>query len=110
MPVPSRLTLSLIVASLAALSITARAETEWQKAHPRRAEVNGRLANQDRRIHKEVKDGDMTHAEARNLHTQDRAIRREERTMAGQNGGHITKAEQKALNQQETTVSKEIGK
>ena len=30
--------------------------------------------------------------------------------MAGQDGGHITKTEQKALNQQENKVSKEIGK
>ena len=30
--------------------------------------------------------------------------------MASQNGGHITKAEQKVLNQQENKVSKEIGK
>lgn len=28
--------------------------------------------------------------------------------MASQNGGHITKAEQKALNQEENKVSKEI--
>lgn len=30
--------------------------------------------------------------------------------MASQNGGHITKTEQKTLNQQENGVSKEIGK
>ena len=30
--------------------------------------------------------------------------------MASQNGGHITKREQKTLNQQENAVSKQIGK
>jgi hypothetical protein len=30
--------------------------------------------------------------------------------MASQNGGHITKSEQKVLNQQENQVSKQIGK
>lgn len=30
--------------------------------------------------------------------------------MASQNGGHITKQEQKPLNQQENQVSKQIGK
>jgi hypothetical protein len=30
--------------------------------------------------------------------------------MASQNGGHITKLEQKTLNQQENAVSRQIGK
>jgi hypothetical protein len=89
---------------------TASAETQWQKDHPRRAEVNGRLANQNQRINKEVKEGEITKAQAANLHAQDHQIRQEERAMARQNGGHITKAEQHALNQQENGVSKEIGK
>jgi hypothetical protein len=36
-------------------------------------------------------------------------IRREERLMAAQNGGHITKAEQRVLNRQENAVSRKIG-
>jgi hypothetical protein len=39
-----------------------------------------------------------------------RQIRQEERLMASQDGGHITKAEQKVLNQQENKVSQQIGK
>jgi hypothetical protein len=88
----------------------ALAQTQWQKDHPRRAEVNKRLANQDRRIHKEVKEGEMTKGQAAALHKDDRQIRKEERAMASQNGGHITKREQKTLNQQENAVSKQIGK
>ena len=41
---------------------------------------------------------------------EDRQIRKEERAMASQNGGHITRQEQKTLNQQENQVSREIGK
>ena len=89
---------------------TAQAETQWQKDHPRRTEVNGRLANQDARIHNEVKDGQINKAQAKQLHSEDHAIRTEERTMASTNGGHITKTEQHALNQQENQVSKQIGK
>ncbi len=85
-------------------------ESQWDKDHPRRAEVNGRLANQDARIHDEVKDGQITKGQAAQLHQQDHQIRQEERSMASQNNGHITKTEQKALNQQENGVSKEIGK
>ena len=85
------------------------ADTAWQKAHPRREQVNARLANQNRRIHQEVKEGDLSKAQAASLHKDDRQIRSEERAMASQNGGHITKAEQKVLNQQENAVSKQIG-
>lgn len=89
---------------------SALAQTQWQKDHPRRAEVNKRLANQNRRIHKEVKEGDLTRTQAAALHKDDRQIRKQERAMASKNGGHITKQEQKTLNQQETAVSKQIGK
>ena len=88
----------------------AASATHWQKTHPRRAEVNQRLANQDKRIHQEVKEGEMTKAQAAQLHKDDRNIRNEEQLMASQNGGHITKAEQRALNQQENKVSAQIGK
>ena len=85
-------------------------ETQWQKDHPRRTEVNKRLANQNKRIRQERREGEITKAQAAKLHAEDHAIRREERTMASTNHGHITKAEQRALNQQENQVSKQIGK
>jgi hypothetical protein len=72
--------------------------------------VNKRLENQNDRIHKEVKEGDLTKAQAAKLHKDDRQIRQEERDMAAQNGGHITKSEQRVLNQQENAVSGQIGK
>jgi len=107
-----RKTLSLIgvVGMLAAVSAQSFAATEFQKEHPRRAEVNHRLENQDKRIHQEVKEGKMSKAEAKKLHKEDHQIRKEEKSMASQNGGHITKLEQKTLNQQENSVSKQIGK
>jgi hypothetical protein len=86
------------------------AETKWEKNHPRRDQVNDRLANQNRRIKKELKEGEITKQQANALHQQDHQIRQEERDMASQNGGHITKDEQKVLNEQENVVSKEIGK
>ena len=100
--------ISAFVLSMAGSVIAA--ETQWQKDHPRRAEVNERLANQDQRINKEVKEGEMSKSKAAKLHKEDRQIRREEHAMASQHGGHITKAEQKALNQQENAVSRQIGK
>ena len=86
------------------------AETQWERNHPRRDQVNDRLANQNRRIHRELKQGEITKRQARQLHRDDRAIRQEERDMAKLNGGHITKGEQKVLNQQENGVSHQIGR
>jgi hypothetical protein len=104
----------LPIVLMAALTVSvagaARAETTWEKEHPRRDQVNNRLENQDKRIKNEVKDGKITQQQAANLHQEDHQIRQEERDMASQNGGHITQLEQKTLNQQEDTVSKEIGK
>ena len=89
---------------------TFAADTNWEKHHPRREQVNNRLENQHDRIAKEVKEGEMTRAKAARLSAKDRQIRREERLMARQNGGHITKSEQAVLNQQENAVSRQIGK
>jgi hypothetical protein len=101
---------ALVAMLLGSISTGAMAESQWAKEHPRRDQVNDRLANQDKRIHKEVKEGEITKTQAAALHKEDRQIRQEERDMASQNGGHITKQEQKTLNQQENAVSKEIGK
>ncbi|MBY8609484.1 hypothetical protein [Burkholderia arboris] len=94
---------------MSVLTGTAFADTPWQHAHPRREEVNQRLANQNRRIHHEVKEGEMSHAQAARLHRDDRKIRQEERDMAGQDHSHITKSEKHVLNQQENAVSNKIG-
>src|SRR5258708_6911108 len=59
-------------------------ESKWDKNHPRREQVNGRL---DRSVEK----GTMTKGQAAADH-------REERRMAQRDGGHITKADQKRLN------------
>jgi methionine-rich copper-binding protein CopC len=93
-----------------AVASSAVAETKWEKNHPRREQVNNRLANQNKRIHQEVKEGEMSKAQAAKLHREDRQVRNEERAMASQNGGHITRQEQKTLNQQENAISKQIGK
>ncbi len=103
-------TLSVLTLSALTMSLSASAqESNFDKTHPRRAEVNARLENQNDRIHNEVKEGEMSKAKAARLHKEDRHIRKEERLMASQNGGHITKAEQGVLNHQENKVGKQIG-
>lgn len=104
------LTAALIAFGAATLTTGASAATPWQKDHPRRAEVNQRLAHQDARIHNEVKSGEISRPQAAALHAEDRQVRTEERAMASQHNGHITRAEKHALNQQENGVSRDIGK
>ena len=105
-----------VTAALATVALTGLVsnaladDTQWQKDHPRREQVNNRLANQNQRIKQERKEGEINKAQAQKLHAEDHAIRQEERTMASTNHGHITKAEQKSLNQQENQVSKQVGK
>src|ERR1700730_2081818 len=104
-------TVLLLASALLGTSIGAAcAQSNWAQNHPRREQVNDRLANQNRRINQEVREGEISGYQARQLHREDRAIRREERTMARFNDGHITRAEQSALNQQENAVSRQIGR
>ncbi len=86
----------------------AQTDTKGQQNHPRREEVNNRLKNQNARIKDKVADGKMSRKEAAKLHKEDHQIRQEERDMAAQNHGHITKGEQKVLNHQENHVSRQI--
>ena len=103
---------SILIAMTLALTGAAfvtSADAGWRANHPRRAEVNGRLNNQARRIHQERKEGEITGAQAADLHAEDRGIRAQERFDASQNGGHITKSEQLQLNHEENGVSHQIG-
>ena len=102
------LSYAAVLVALAGLAGTASAETTWQKNHPRRTQVNHRLENQDKRIHQDVKNGTLTKAQASTLHREDHQVRQEERDMASQNGGHITKPEQRVLNSQENKISSQI--
>ena len=102
------LILAAATLGLGALTGNAFASTQWQKDHPRRTEVNHRLANQNRRIHNDVKNGTLSKSQAAKLHHDDHQVRQEERDMASQDGGHITKTDQRALNQQENGISGQI--
>ena len=101
-------TIALSIA-FAGITVVDAMAGNWGQNHPRREQVNDRLQNQNRRINREVREGEITKGQARQLHSEDRAIRKE-RTMSKLNNGHITPAEQKSLNQQENAVSRQIGR
>ena len=92
------------------VTASAFADTPWQAAHPRREEVNNRLHNQDRRINQERREGELSRGQAARLHREDRQVRHEERTMARFDHGHLTRADQRALNSQENHISRQIGR
>ena len=100
---------SLLALSVTVLSASSASAMGWRAGHPRRAEVNARLNHQDRRINVERREGEITTAQAHDLHAEDRGIRAQERFDASNNGGHITRAEDRSLNQQENAVSHQIG-
>lgn len=88
----------------------ASAKERWVQSHPRRAEVNARLANENRRINQELREGEISRRQAAQLHQDVRDIRQQERQMAEQHGGHITRQEQRALNHQANQLSRKIGR
>lgn len=100
------LTAAALVTTLAGIG-TADAQT-WAQRHPRRTEVNARLALQNARINQGLRDHQLTRAEAHQLRSDDRSIRTEERADASLNGSHITRGEQRQINAQENANSRAI--
>jgi len=91
------------------VAASAQAETRWEHNHPRRDQVNDRLERENARIRHEVREGEMSPRRAVRLHHQVHKVRREERLMASQHGGHITRQEQRVLNAQANRISRRIG-
>ena len=78
---------------------------KFDKEHPRRGQVNERVKNQRARINQGEKNGTLTKQQGNQLKANDRAIKEQEHADVKANGGHITKGEQKQLNQEENANS-----
>jgi hypothetical protein len=72
-----------LATALAGAAGTASADPRFQADHPRRVEVNDRLAHLHRRIAFERRHGEMSAREAHVLRTDLHRIRRHERVFAG---------------------------
>jgi len=77
--------------------------------HPRVNQVNGRIDNQERRINTERREGELTGGQARQDRRNLRAINQEKHDMRSQDNGHLTRGDQRALNQQLNRNSRKIG-
>jgi|ERR1700733_11510690 len=102
------LKIAAVGGSIALIGISSAQAGTWGDYHPRRAEVNDRLADQDARIDRAYFDGRISADQAQFLHGEDRNIRTQERFDTRFDGGDITLAEQQALNQEEDGVSRQI--
>jgi hypothetical protein len=101
---------SLLATSGLALPTMASAHGAWQRHHPASTHINHRIARQQVRITHEVREGDMSRAEARDLRGDLHDIRKEERSLAQANGnGHLTPAQARDLNHQLNHTSHDIG-
>jgi hypothetical protein len=72
------------------------------KHHNHLHEVNGRLNNQNRRINKGMKQGQLSGTEAEQLHSEDQSIHNQEMQDAVANNGHLTKSEQHQFTRKRT--------
>jgi hypothetical protein len=104
--------IALLTSGLAAAvgGVSNVSASAWRWHHPRRTQVNHRLALQNARITRERREGEISHSQAQNLRSQDHGVRAQERSDAAANNGRITGAEQQQLNQQENAVSAQIGR
>ena len=108
MPFKQALLIALFGAAGAIATASAASANPWDMHHPRRAEVNHRLAVQNMRINRDYRDGRISLRQAHYLHAEDRMVRHQERFDARFDRGHITRADQRALNQNENGVSRQI--
>ena len=94
--------MGLIVAGAGASSASAA------PFHPRRAEVNERLAHQNYRIREARLTGHVGAGEAWRLHRADYHVRKQEVRFARHHDGHISRFEQHRLNHEENRISHHI--
>ena len=103
-----KLALALVAFTAFSGTVADASAATWAQTHPRRDQVNDRLANQNARINHDLATGKITVGQAAFLHKEDRTVRAQERFDASFNSGHITKAEQRSLNQNENAISGQI--
>jgi len=75
---------------------------------PASAQINQRKENQQDRIANGVASGQLTAGEAANLEKKESNLSKEEKLMRSEDGGKLTGADRKVLNQQQNSFSKQI--
>src|SRR5215470_5823622 len=78
--------------------------------HPRVNEINQREQNQQNRIAKGVKSGQLTAGETRRLERGEQRLQNNEKKDMAKDNGHLTKHDQRQLNREANHMSKRIYK
>jgi hypothetical protein len=78
--------------------------------HPRVNQVNGREANQQKRIGNGVANGTLTSKQATHLEKRETAVQNREQADMAKHNGHLTKAEQGGINRQQNRISRSIAR
>ena len=91
---------------LGGVLIAALAFTSVAEAQTHTPVINQRQHNQNRRINRGVRSGELTRNEARHLRTDERHINRDKR-MAKANG-HVSRTERRHLRREENRTSRAI--
>jgi uncharacterized lipoprotein YajG len=78
--------------------------------HPRVNQVNKREQNQQNRIAKGVKSGQLTPGETRRLERGEQRLQNNEKKDMAKDNGHLTKQDQRHLNREANHMSKRIYK
>ncbi|WP_329742009.1 hypothetical protein [Dyella sp. A6] len=105
----------LILLGLTAIAVAApgmageRHDHRFDHRHPRRDQLVDRTHRQNRRITHQVREGELTHAQAHAIRASDRSVVQQQRADAKVNGGYITKSQQRTMNQQLNANSQQIG-
>jgi hypothetical protein len=82
----------------------------FDPGHPRVNEVNGRAENQQQRIANGVSNGSMNPSETANVERREASVQKQEQNDMAKHNGHLTKAEQRHLNQRQDRISHSIYK
>jgi hypothetical protein len=105
----------LLVASAGVLMLTGLAVAQagpgaHDPGHPRVNQVNHREQDQQNRIANGEKSGKLSAGQAANLEKREASLENQEKKDMSEHGGHLTKAEQRGLNQRENRISHSIYK
>lgn len=102
-----KLSLMILAVSLMAPVMPVRAENpgnptggQFAKQHPRRNEINERVRNQRHLLKQQLKSGKITQQQYNDQMAALKNVKAQEHADVAANGGSVTKAQDKALNQE----------
>ncbi len=101
----SVLYVAMLLTCIGSSMLPSSAREEWRERHPRRAEV----LRHDRFERREINaDRGQLNGRYHRLMHEDRQISHQEQHWARQNGGYITRGEQRRLNREENRLQRQI--